>query len=61
MATRRGIHLNCNKTSGKVHLEFVLTLSLAVWLVVRMELEVDLATNLHALTVVVRSRLENLN
>ena len=33
MATRKGIHLNCNKTSGRVDLEFVLTLSLAVRLI----------------------------
>ena len=30
MATRKGIQLDCNKTSGRVDLEFVLTLSLAV-------------------------------
>ena len=30
MATRKGIHLNCDKTSGRVDLEFVLTLSLTV-------------------------------
>ena len=29
MATRKGIHLNYDKTSGRVDLEFVLTLSLA--------------------------------
>ena len=36
MATRKGIHLNCNKTSGRVDLEFVLTLSLAVRLMARL-------------------------
>ena len=32
----KGIHLNCTKTSGRVDLEFVLTLFLAVRLVARM-------------------------
>ena len=36
MAARKGIHLNCNKTSGRVDLEFVLTLSLVVRLVARL-------------------------
>ena len=35
MATRRGIHLNRNKTSGRVDLEFVLALSCAVRLMAR--------------------------
>ena len=49
MATRKGINLNCNKTSGKVDLEFVLTLSLAVRLMAR----------LHSVRIVVgRLRLE---
>ena len=36
MATRKGIHLNGNKTAGRVDLEFVLTLSLAVRSVARL-------------------------
>ena len=36
MATRKGIHLNGNKTAGRVDLEFVLTLSLAVRLMARL-------------------------
>ena len=36
MVTRKGIHLNCNKTSGRFDLEFVLALSLAVRLMGRL-------------------------
>ena len=36
MATRKDIHLNGNKTAGRVDLDFVLTLTLAVRLVARL-------------------------
>ena len=52
MATQRGIDLNGNKTSGRVDLEFELTLSLAVRSMAR----------LRGLQIIVgRFRLENLS